>query len=62
MPDVARPIIANVPRLEEYMERHRLAAVVARSGQSVTCIAASRIRHARPPPRRPDTMRGVLRV
>ena len=63
MPDAARPIIANVPRLEEYMERHRLAAVVARSGQNFTYLAGfaypgTLARHLD----LPDSMRGVLLV
>jgi hypothetical protein len=29
MPESKREIIANVPRLHQYMDRHRLAAVVA---------------------------------
>jgi len=32
-------IIANVPRLHEHMDRHRLAAVVARSGQNFTYLS-----------------------
>jgi Xaa-Pro aminopeptidase len=32
-------IIANVARLREYMDRHRLAAVVARSGQNFTYLS-----------------------
>jgi Xaa-Pro aminopeptidase len=63
MADAARPIIANVPRLEEYMERHRLDAVVVRSGQNFTYLAGfafpgTLARHLD----LPDSMRGVLLV
>lgn len=56
-----RPIIANVPRLHAYMDRHRLAAVVARSGQNFTYLAGfaypgTLARHLD----LPDSMRGVL--
>jgi Xaa-Pro aminopeptidase len=34
-----RSIIANVPRLNEYMDRHRLSAVVVRSGNNVTYLS-----------------------
>ena len=39
MPESKRAIIANVPRLHQYMDRHRLSAVVARSGQNFTYIS-----------------------
>ena len=39
MPDADSRIIANVERLHAAMDRHRLAAVVARSGQNVTYLA-----------------------
>jgi Xaa-Pro aminopeptidase len=32
-------IIANIPRLHQHMDRHRLAAVVARSGQNFTYLS-----------------------
>ena len=39
-----RDIVANVARLREHMDRHRLAAVVARSGQNFTICPAWPIR------------------
>ena len=39
MPDEAGQIIANVERLYAHMDRHRLAAVVVRSGQNFTYLA-----------------------
>ena len=39
MPDADTRIIANVERLHTAMDRHRLAAVVARSGQNFTYLA-----------------------
>ena len=39
MPDADGRIIANVERLHAAMDRHRLAAVVARSGQNFTYLA-----------------------
>jgi len=39
MPDADRRVIANVARLEEYMDRHHLAAVVLRSGNNVTYLS-----------------------
>ncbi len=39
MPESKREIIANVPRLHQYMDRHRLAAVVVRSGQNFTYLS-----------------------
>ena len=39
MPEADGRIIANVERLHAAMDRHRLAAVVARSGQNVTYLA-----------------------
>src|SRR4030095_15333482 len=39
MPQSKREIIANVGRLHAYMDRHRLAAVVARSGQNFTYLS-----------------------
>jgi Xaa-Pro aminopeptidase len=61
MPGQNRPIIANVARLHTYMDRHRLAAVVARSGQNVTYLSGlaypgTLARHLD----LPDSPRGVL--
>jgi Xaa-Pro aminopeptidase len=58
-----REIIANVPRLRQYMDRDRLAAVVARSGQNFTYLSGlaypgTLARHLD----LPDSMRGVLLV
>jgi Xaa-Pro aminopeptidase len=39
MSDNPRPVIANVRRLNEYMDRDRLAAVVVRSGNNFTYLA-----------------------
>jgi Xaa-Pro aminopeptidase len=39
MPGTAPQCIANVARLHELMDRHRLAAVVARSGQNFTYLS-----------------------
>jgi Xaa-Pro aminopeptidase len=39
MSETKRQIIANVTRLHEHMDRHRLAAVVARSGQNFTYLS-----------------------
>src|SRR5205085_2991220 len=39
MPESKREIIANVARLHQHMDRHRLAAVVARSGQNFTYLS-----------------------
>lgn len=39
MPTRPRPIIANVPRLNEYMDRSQLAAVVLRSGNNFTYLS-----------------------
>jgi len=41
MADTSRPIIANVERLNGFMDRHRLAAVVARSGQNFTYLSGT---------------------
>ena len=38
MAEAKRQIIANVPRLHAYVDRQRLAAMVARSGQSFTYV------------------------
>jgi hypothetical protein len=35
----ARPIIANLGRLYDFMDRYRLAALVARSGQNFTYLS-----------------------
>lgn len=63
MPDTGRPIIANVDRLHAFMDRHRLAAVVARSGQNFTYLSGlaypgTLARHLD----LPDSARGVLVV
>lgn len=39
MPESKREIIANLPRLNQLMDRHRLAAVVARSGMNFTYLS-----------------------
>jgi Xaa-Pro aminopeptidase len=39
MSQTPREIIANVPRLNEYMDRHQLAAVVLRSGNNFTYLS-----------------------
>jgi Xaa-Pro aminopeptidase len=39
MSNTSRPVIANVARLDAFMDRHRLAAVVVRSGQNFTYLA-----------------------
>src|SRR5438874_11795934 len=39
MPEPKREVIANVARLHQHMDRHRLAAVVARSGQNFTYLS-----------------------
>lgn len=39
MPNSLRPVIANVARLNEYMERNQLAAVVLRSGNNFTYLS-----------------------
>jgi Xaa-Pro aminopeptidase len=61
MTNTSRPIIANVPRLNEFMDRRRLAAVVVRSGQNFTYLAGfaypgTLARHLD----LPDSVRGVL--
>lgn len=61
MPDISRPIVANVARLHDFMDRHRLAAVVARSGQNFTYLAGiaypgTLARHLD----LPDSVRGVM--
>lgn len=61
MAETKRPILANVPRLEEFMDRHRLAAVVARSGQNFTYLSGiaypgTLARHLD----LPDSTRGVM--
>jgi Xaa-Pro aminopeptidase len=63
MSEPNRPIIANVPRLHAYMDRQRLGAVVARSGQNFTYLSGlaypgTLARHLD----LPDSMRGVLLV
>lgn len=59
----ARPIIANLARLHDFMDRHRLAAVVARSGQNFTYLSGiaypgTLARHLD----LPDSARGVMLV
>jgi Xaa-Pro aminopeptidase len=39
MTHTSHPVIANVARLNDFMDRHRLAAVVVRSGQNFTYLA-----------------------
>lgn len=39
MPDIERPVIANVARLHAFMDRQGLAAVVVRSGQNFTYLS-----------------------
>src|SRR5881409_2573494 len=39
MPESKREIIVNVARLHQHMDRHRLAAVVARSGMNFTYLS-----------------------
>lgn len=61
MPEGHRSIIANIPRLNEFMDKHRLAAVVARSGQNFTYLSGlaypgTLARHLD----LPDSTRGVM--
>jgi Xaa-Pro aminopeptidase len=61
MPKTRRPIIANVPRLNEFMDKHGLAALVARSGQNFTYLSGlaypgTLARHLD----LPDSTRGVM--
>jgi Xaa-Pro aminopeptidase len=61
MPETRRPILANVPRLNEHMDKHGLAAVVARSGQNFTYLSGlaypgTLARHLD----LPDSTRGVM--
>src|SRR5438034_6679798 len=61
MPKSKRDIVANVARLREHMDRHRLAAVVARSGQNFTYLSGlaypgTLARHLD----LPDSTRGVM--
>jgi Xaa-Pro aminopeptidase len=63
MPESKHEVIANVARLNQYMDRHRLAAVVARSGQNFTYLSGlaypgTLARHLD----LPDSVRGVLLV
>ena len=63
MPESKREIIANVPRLHQYMDRHRLSAVVARSGMNFTYLSGlaypgTLARHLD----LPDSVRGVMVV
>ncbi len=63
MSESKREIIANVPRLHQHMDRHRLAAVVVRSGQNFTYLSGlaypgTLARHLD----LPDSVRGVLLV
>ena len=58
-----RDLVANVARLREHMDRHRLAAVVARSGQNFTYLSGlaypgTLARHLD----LPDSVRGILLV
>jgi Xaa-Pro aminopeptidase len=59
----ARPIIANLGRLYDFMDRYRLAAIVARSGQNFTYLSGiaypgTLARHLD----LPDSARGVMLV
>jgi Xaa-Pro aminopeptidase len=61
MSDTEQRVIANVPRLHEFMDRHRLAGVVVRSGTNVTYLSGfaypgTLARHLD----LPDSVRGVL--
>src|SRR3989475_10416461 len=63
MPESKRDIIANVARLRQHMDRHRLAAVVVRSGQNFTYLSGlaypgTLARHLD----LPDSVRAVLLV
>jgi Xaa-Pro aminopeptidase len=63
MSEAQRQVVANVTRLHEHMDRHRLAAVVARSGQNFTYLSGlaypgTLARHLD----LPDSVRGVLLV
>src|SRR5262249_20773443 len=63
MPASKRDIIANVARLRDHMDRYRLAAVVARSGQNFTYLSGiaypgTLARHLD----LPDSARGVMLV
>src|SRR5437879_1777178 len=63
VPPPKRETIANVARLRAFMDRHRLAAVVARSGQNFTYLSGlaypgTLARHLD----LPDSVRGVLLV
>lgn len=63
MSEAQRQVVANVSRLHEHMDRHRLAAVVARSGQNFTYLSGlaypgTLARHLD----LPDSVRGVLLV
>ena len=63
MPESNREIIANVPRLHQYMDRHQLSAVVARSGMNFTYLSGlaypgTLARHLD----LPDSVRGVMAV
>lgn len=63
MSDTGRQVIANVARLHEHMDRHRLAAVVARSGQNFTYLSGlaypgTLARHLD----LPDSVRGVMLI
>ena len=39
MSDGKRKIIANVPRLNDFMDRHGCSAIVARSGTNITYLS-----------------------
>jgi Xaa-Pro aminopeptidase len=61
MTHTSHPVIANVARLNDFMDRHGLAAVVVRSGQNFTYLAGfaypgTLARHLD----LPDSVRGVL--
>src|SRR5688500_1356294 len=63
MPEPKREVIANVARLHQYMDRHRPAAVVARSGMNFTYLSGlaypgTLARHLH----LPDSVRGVMVV
>src|SRR5256712_1529631 len=63
VPQPKGEIIATAPRLHAHMDRHRLAAVVARSGQNFTYLSGlaypgTLARHLD----LPDSVRGILLV
>ena len=63
MTDIDRPIIANAKRLNELMDRHGLAALVARSRQNFTYVSG--LAYPGTPARHldlPDSTGGVMLV